>query len=217
MGSRLARRLILLTLLATLVVLSFAAQAWAGYRYAGNYRSLGYGVKADISTPSSMPTVANGIVLNFVANSDSGQWLAVGWVQGDGYTRAPDGVYWPTVPTSYEESNCAGNYFEAQYSAQPLNFARSYESVSTGVVGSWVGIIAGTRRYAFAPYTTPVVVEGLTEIAGTTQPHTRAVFSGVQYRGQYTYFNFDQNYEQANNPPYASFNSYYNYTCYNGM
>ena len=217
MGRRLALRLSMLLILAASVVFGLGGQAWANHYYAGNYRIPAYGVKADISTPSSMPGVTNGVVFNFVSNDDSGQWNAVGWVQGDGSNRAPDGTIWPSVPTSYQESNCAGHYFEALYSAQPLSFNRTYEMVYTGVAGEWAGIIANTRRYGFAPYTTPTQVEALSEIAGTTQPHTRAVFTNVQYKGQYTYFSFNQNYERADNPPYASFNSFFNYTCYNGM
>jgi hypothetical protein len=217
MGIRSGWQMILLVTLAAVGVLAFAGQARANPFYAGNYRDPGYGVKADISTPSSMPIVTNGVAFNFVSNYDYGDWVSVGWVQGDGYTRAPDGAYWSTVPTSFEESNCNGNYFEIQYSPQSLNFVRAYEVVYTGVAGEWQGIIANGRRYAFAPYATPTLVEALTELTGSTQPHTRAVFTNVQYKGQYSYFNFNQNWQRADNPPYASFNSYFNYTCYNGM
>jgi hypothetical protein len=217
MGMKARYKLILLLALCTFGVLLVGSQAWAASYYAGNHRDPGYGVKASISTPSSMPTVTGGVVFNYVGNYDYGDWLGVGWVQGDGYTRAPDGAYWPTVPTSYEESRVDGYYFEYQYSAQPLNYARSYEVVYTGSSGVWQGIIASSRRYSFGPYTTPTRVEAMTELASSTQPHTRAGFNSVQYKGLYSYMNFDQNNEEANNPPYATFNSYYKYTCYNGM
>ncbi len=89
--------------------------------------------------------------------------------------------------------------------------------VYTGSSGTWQGIIAGTRRYSFGPYTTPTWVEALTELSGSTQPQTRALFNNVQYKGLSSYMNFDQNQERADSPPYATFNSYYKYTCYNGM
>ncbi len=217
MGTRTRCKLILLITVAIFAVLILGGQAWAEPYYAGNYRDPGYGVKAGISTPSSMPTVTNGVVANYVGNYDYGYWIGVGWVQGDGYTRAPDGAYWPTVPTSYEESNCNGYYFEYQYSAQPLNYTRTYEVVYTGSNGVWRGIIAGSPRFSFGPYTTPTLVEALTELSGSTQPHTRASFNTVQFKGLNSYMNFDQDWRQADNPPYAAFNSYYKYTCYNGM
>jgi len=214
---RVRYKLILLLALVALAVPILGGQAWATSYYAGNYRNPGYGVKATISTPSTMPSVTNGVASNWVSNYDYGYWLQVGWVQGDGVTRAPDGAYWPTVPTSFEESNCNGYYYEYQYSAQPLNYARSYEVVYTGSSGVWQGIIAGGRRHSFGPYATPTLVEALTELSGSTQPHTRAGFNNVQFKGLYSYMNFDQNWEEADNPPYAAFNSYYQYTCYNGM
>lgn len=211
------RRLLLVVVFAALATIVIAGEAWAAPYYAGNYRNPGYGVKADISTPASMPVVTGGVAFNFVSNYDYGEWVLVGWAQGDGYTRAPDGAYWPTTPTSYEESSVNGYYFEYQFGPQPLNFTRLYEVVYTGVAGEWKGIIAQSPRYAFSPFATPTLVEALTELAGSTQPHTRAVFSNVQYKGQYSYMPFNQNYERADNPPYATFNSYSNYTCYNGM
>ncbi len=62
----------------------------------------------------------------------------------------------------------------------------------------------------------PTLVEGLCEIT-SSGTYTRANFGTVQYKGQYQYFNFDQNAERQDSPPYASFSSYYNYTAYNGM
>src|SRR3990172_13130459 len=108
MATRSRRKMILLIVLAALATLLLSGQAGAVPNYAGNYRDPAYGVKANISTPSSMPSVTNGVVFNFVSNYDYGDWIQVGWVQGDGYCRALDGAYWPTVPTSYEESNCNG-------------------------------------------------------------------------------------------------------------
>ncbi len=210
-------KLILLLIVAALGLLIIGSQAWAQSYYAGNFRNPGYGVKADISTPSSLPIVNGGVAFNYVGNEDAGQWVQVGWVQGDGSTRAPDGAYWPTLPTSYEESNCNGYYFEYQYSTQPINYARTYEVVYTGSSNIWQGIIGGTRRYSFGPYTTPVWVAAMTELSGSAQPQTRALFNNVQYKGLNSYMNFDQNYERADSPPYATFNSYYRYTCYNGM
>jgi hypothetical protein len=217
MGIKTRYKLILLIIIAAVCVPSLAGHAWAEPFYAGNWRNPGYGVKADISTPSSMPSVTSGVASNYVGNSDSGQFVQVGWVQGDGRTRAPDGTYWPTVPTSYEESNCGGYYFEYLYSAQPLNFTRAYEVVYTGSSGVWQGIIASAPRYSFGPFTTPIWVGAFCELAGSSQPHTRALFNNVQFKGLYSYMNFDQNWERADNPPYATFNSYYKFTCYNGM
>ncbi len=78
------------------VVLSVSSPALAQPWYAGNTRSLGAGVKADIGTPSTQPTVSNGAIANWVSNSDvhdgASDWVQVGWVQGDGVFKTRDGV-----------------------------------------------------------------------------------------------------------------------------
>jgi len=213
---RTAGKGVLVVLLSAFIMAGLGGSALASPWYAGNYRNPGYGVKADISTPSSMPSVTSGVVFNMVSNYDSGSWIQVGWVQGDGAARAPDGTYWPQVPSSYEESRVSGYYDLYLYSSQPLNYTRTYEVVHTGS-GTWQGIIAGTRRYSFGPFSTPTLVEALTEIAGSTQPHTRAGFNNVQFKGLYSYMAFDQNNERQDRPPYATFTSYSRYNCYNGM
>jgi hypothetical protein len=213
---RTAGRGFVIVILTVFIMALLGGSALAGPWYAGNYRNPGYGVKADISTPSSMPVVTSGVVFNMVSNYDYGDWIQVGWVQGDGAAQAPDGTYWPTVPKSYEESMVNGYYDLYLYSSQPLNYARTYEVVHIGS-GTWRGIIAGTPRYSFGPFSYPTLVEALTEIAGSTQPHTRAGFNNVQYKGLNSYMAFDQNNEQQDRPPYATFTSYSKYTCYNGM
>ena len=201
--------------LGAVLALAFTTPAWAN-RYAGNYRNPAYGVKADITTPSTQPTLTSGVIYNWAGNDDSGNWLQCGWAKGDGATYAPDWQLWPTTPTSYEECQIGSAYTLYLYSSQPLNLTRTYEVVSIGS-SLWQVIIAGTRRYSFGPFNTPTQVEVFAEISGSSANHTWASFNNVQYKGQVSYMPFDQNHERHDDPPYASFTSYSKYTCYNGM
>lgn len=210
--SKCALAIALVALAVALMGGTAAADPWR----AGNSRNPGYGVKASISTPSSMPSVPYGVVFNRVSNQDGMDWIQVGWVQGDGTVVAPDGTPWPTVPYSYEEARVDGYYDLYLFSSQPLNYVRTYEVVHTGS-GTWQGIVASTPRYSFGPFATPAIVEAVTEIRVSTQAHTRAGFSSAQYKGLYSYMAFDQNNRRQDYPPYATFNSNSNYTCYNGM
>jgi hypothetical protein len=186
-------------------------------RYAGNSREPGYGVKAIISTPATMPSVSSGVAFSRVSNQDGPNWIQTGWAQGDGVVMAPDGTNWPTVPTSYQESMVNGYYDLYLFSAQPLNYTRTYEVVHTGS-GTWLGYIAGSSRFYAGPFATPTHVEAMTEISGSsTYVRTRASFTSVSYKGNYSYMLFDQNYRRQDAPPYATFNSNSSYTCYNGM
>jgi hypothetical protein len=209
-------RCVLVIALAALVGGLAASSALAEPWFAGNSRDPGYGVKASISTPSSTPSVSSGVVANRVSNQDGANWIQTGWVQGDGVSRAPDGTYWPTAPYSYEEGRVNGYYDLYLFSSQPLSFVRSYEVVHTGS-GTWQAIVASTPRYYFGPFSTPTVVNAMTEIRGSTQPQTRAEFGGVQYKGLYSYMAFNQDNRRQDSPPYATFNSNSSYTCYSGM
>jgi len=191
---------------------SASAVTW----YAGNSRSAGHGVKANISTPSSMPSVPSGVVFHYVSAVDGVDWVQVGWVQGDGVEIAPDGVPWPDDPTSYLEARVDYNWDVEIYGSQPLNYARAYEVVHTGS-GTWQGIIQSTPRPSYGPMAYPTVVKAQTEIKNSTAARTRAGFGNVQYKGLYSYMLFNENNRIADNPPYASFSSNYTYTCYNGM
>ncbi len=216
MRLRKVRGCVLGLVLAVSIVTLAGEPALALSWYAGNTRSAGYGVKAGISTPSSMPSVSTGVAFNMVAAVDGVSWVQVGWAQGDGVRIAPDGTPWPEVPTSYEEAMISGNYDLYIYSSQPLNYSRTYEVVHIGS-GTWQGIIQGSRRHSFGPMSYPIPVKALTEIQVSTAAHTRAGFESVQYKGNYSYMLFDQNNRRQDCPPYASFSSNYTYTCYNGM
>ncbi len=73
MGMKARYKLLLMLTIAVVGVLVFGGQAWAAAYYAGNFRNPGYGVKADISTPASLPVVSGGVAFNFVGNYDSGR------------------------------------------------------------------------------------------------------------------------------------------------
>ena len=57
--------------LALALLAAFSSVAFAQHYYAGNQRSLGAGVKAEIRTPSSTPVLRyNSGIANFVTNYD---------------------------------------------------------------------------------------------------------------------------------------------------
>src|SRR5665647_1612166 len=110
------RRLVLLLAFtsALLVVLAPAAQA---NRYAGNVRSTGYGVKADITSPSQQPILYDWE--SSWVSTVGPDWIQTGWAMyvGWGY------------PKSYVETSIGSSYDMDWYSNQAYNYSRLYEVV----------------------------------------------------------------------------------------
>lgn len=63
----------------SLLVFMQAAPASANW-YAGNRRTAGYGVRADIRTPASQPIMYSGSISSWVSTEDyAGKWAQTGW------------------------------------------------------------------------------------------------------------------------------------------
>ena len=208
------------------VAVSTSSIALAGHKYQGNLRSLGAGVKASIATPSSTPWVdADSAIVNFVSNVDTADggtdWVQVGWAQGN----EPDGG-WNNNPTSYREARIDAFYDYDAYSQQALNFARLYEVVNVGwdsVTSSygWRTIIAGQSRGDYYGFSEKSPVEGMFEMIDSSNQYDSddsAAFTSVQYKGNYSYMNFDQDNRVRENPPFDSWTwtDTYTYTTHAG-
>jgi hypothetical protein len=225
--------LLLTIVLTAVVLLTGASSAWAQHRYAIVFRDPAYGVKSSISTPAVMPTQP-GLRANFVGiydqtdpEPDLFRWMQTGWVMGDGVIEAPDGQVWPVVPCSYKEtiSGTSHIYGLTIYTTtpQPLNYARAYRVERYGTTQTYMVYIQDTARPpALSGYPIPAVSEAAAEILDANT-HTRAGFNQVKYRGNSTWFSFDQDSDEADNPPFANFPvvppppSNYQFTAWNGM
>lgn len=222
---------LLVSLLILVLVETGSALSVVDHNYAGNTRIPGYGVKANIQTPQRKPNVAHGVIFNYVTNIDATQpgylrWIQTGWVQGDGVVQSPDLQTYPSNPWSYEEANL-GPYWTHYVFAkigtaqQPLNFTRSYEVVANTINNPsfWTVYIAGAPRDQFYPYKTPTDVAAKSEIVKIDNwpwPEDWATFTGIKYKGQFTYYPFDQNNREADMPPWrVPENSNDSYTCSN--
>ena len=196
--------------LTALLLCSAPALAW--HAYAGNARSTAAGVKADIRTPTATPVLSDGAIANFVSNLDATDggtdWVQVGWCQGE----APDGGY-NNNPTSYREASIDADDDFDEYSQQPLNYTRLYEVVDIGYdMGSygWQTRIAGTSRGTYYGFAEKSSVVGESEIIDGWDNDCMAGFNNVQYKGNYSYMNFDQD-NRFCDDPFTSLIYYYAY------
>ena len=192
-------QLLMCVLVATVLVFAWAVPAFADYHYyQGNKVPSGaYGVKASIATLSTSPYVPDGIVCNWASNDDTnGYWMQCGWVKGNGTTYAPDGTRYPTIPTSYSESNWPNGYKMSLSTAQPLNSSRSYEVANIGG-STWNAYIQGALTLQRTLTANSSWIAARSEI-GISMPPTLdqdyASFTSVQYKPSSTgaYTNFTQ-------------------------
>lgn len=215
------KRLLIGTLISVCIVLVIAGSTFATTAYSGNARFNGYGCKASIWTPATLQYIEQGIGLDWVGNKDQSygdsRWVQAGIAQGDGVSRMANGVLLPTVPSSYKEINKPnpGYYYFQLYSAQPLNYARVYEVVNYQP-NWWKIIIAGTDRGGYQYFANLCPVFGLGEIQSVsgTLPPNWAHFDNVSYKGQSTYFLFDQDQRWQDYP--LTYYSASHYTAHNG-
>jgi hypothetical protein len=197
-------RFLLLLTLASLLVLALAPGAQAS-RYVGNYRSPGYGVKADITTPSQQPLLYDWE--SSWVSTEGPDWVQTGWAMYVGWA----------YPKSYVETNIGSSYDMDWYSNQTYNFSRLYEVVHIGN-GTWRALIAGTSRGTWGPISYPREVQALSEVQADYRSALNAKFTNIQYKGQYQYFNFDQDHRWAEAPYYLEWFYTYRYNTHgNGL
>lgn len=190
------RRGILVLALAIVIAVSLGTSAMAGSIYAGNDRSPGYGVRADISTPASAPWVGFSGQSSWVSTPGPTYWVQAGWRYYNGYSYA----------MSYYEYSLPTGYHLEEMSAQVWNFTRNYE---VSYIGSslWTVKVNGTPKGYWGYLSAPVY-----PVKARSESHYPTVelntqFNNVQYRGTSTWFNFDQHNWIAQSPYWLSVSS----------
>jgi hypothetical protein len=194
------RRVFVVLLLALLIALTVATSASAVSIYAGNTRSPGYGVKADISTPASAPYVGSSGESNWVSTPGPSYWIQAGWRYYSGFSNA----------VSYYEYSLPIGYHLEDMSSQAWNFTRNYEVSHVGS-SIWTVKVNGASKGSWGYLSAPVYpVKACSESHySTVQLNTQ--FNNVQYRGTSTWFYFDYAGWTVQSPYWLSITSYYRY------
>lgn len=190
----------MIVLVLALVIAVALATSAAASIYVGNTRSVGYGVRADISTPRTAPWVGSTGQSNWVSVGGGGYWVQTGWRYYGGYT----------YPKSYWEYNLAIGHHLEEMSSQVWNFTRNYEvtHLSSGVWTVKVnGVAKGSWGYLSAP---SYSVQALSESHyPTVELNTQ--FNNVQYRGTTTWFLFNENGWVMESPYWLDISTLYKY------
>jgi hypothetical protein len=189
----------IILLLALVIVLAFNAVAFAT-SFAGNSRSAGYGVKANIYCPASAPYVGSSGQSNWVSTPPTGYWVQAGWRYYSGYSYAK----------SYYEYCLPIGYNLVETSVQSWGAVRTYE-VSHSGSGVWAIKINNSSVGSFGTLAAPVYpVKAMSESHNpTVQLNTQ--FGSVKYRGTSTWYNFDESGWWTDSPYYLSITSTYQY------
>ncbi len=186
------RRLSLVLLLALVLILVIATSASASW-YAGNSRTTAYGVRADISTPSSAPYVGSSGGSNWVGTPGTSYWVQAGWRYYSGYSYA----------RSYYEYSLPTGYSLTETSNQSWGTTKNYE-VSSASSGYWTVKIAGVSQGSWSYLAAPV-----SSVRAWSESHNSTVvlntqFNNVKYRDSTTWYNFDQSSWRTDSPYYLS-------------
>ena len=194
------RRLSLIVLLALVVLLVVAAGASASSWYAGNARNSAYGVRGDISTPSTAPYVGSSGESNWVSTPGPTYWVQAGWRYYGGYSAA----------RSYYEYSLPSGYNLVETSNQAWGVARNYE-VSHAGSGYWTVKIGGVTQGSWGTISAPVSqVKAMSESHYTTvQLNTQ--FNNVYYRTSSSWYTFDQSNWRTDSPYYLTITYTYRY------
>lgn len=194
------RGAILVLLLALVLALAFTTAASATW-YAGNTRSTGYGVRANIACPSTAPYVGAWGQSSFVSTPGPTYWVQAGWRYYSGISSAK----------SYYEYNLPIGYSLVETGTQTWGAVRTYE-VSHSGSGVWAVKIGGSTVGSWGTLSAPVYpVKAMTETHGSSSVQMNTAFSSVKYRGTTTWFNFDQSSWVTDSPYYLSITSNYQY------
>ncbi len=190
---------VIVLLLALVIVFAFTSVASASW-YAGNTRSAGYGVRANIYCPSSAPYVGGSGQSNWVSTPGPTYWVQTGWRYYSGYSYA----------RSYYEYSLPIGYSLVETSNQSWNSVRTYE-VSHSGSGNWAVKIGGSTVGTWGTLSAPVYpVKAMSESHwSTVQLNTQ--FASVKYRGTTTWYNFDQANWVTDSPYYLTITANYQY------
>lgn len=202
-----AKRKIALMTVATLLLAALwvqPASAWS--LYAGNSRSSGYGVKGYVGTPSQQPAIFDWIA-SWVSTAGP-DWVQTGWAMYPGWA----------YPKSFVEANVGGLYDVIWYSDQAYNYSRLYEVVAYDNDVLWRALIQGTSRGVWGPISSPREVQAFSEVQRYATSQLKGTFSSIQYKGLYSYMNFNQDNRRADSPYWIEYFYPYQYNTHgNGM
>jgi len=173
------------------VILAPVAPASAANLHAG--RTWGdpagnaYGVRADLTTPESQPTMYSGFISGWVSTSTvNGMWAQTGWdyVKGAG------------TPSSYVEGYHTGGVYYGYYVGQPMsawNFTRAYEVRWNAAMWRFDLYIVGTYRdYSVVTGGAPLGVQCESESYDSRNKLNTPNFRTVQHADSLlTYWPFD--------------------------
>jgi hypothetical protein len=183
-------------LLALVMILVVATGASASSWFAGNSRSVGYGVRANIQAPASAPYVGTSSQASWVSTPGPSYWVQTGWRYYGGYTNAK----------SYYEYSLPIGYSVVEVSTHSWGATKTYE-VSHSGSGYWAVKIAGSTIGSFGTLSAPVYpVRAMSESHYSTVQLNTA-FSSVKYRGTSTWYNFDESNWVTDSPYYLSITS----------
>ncbi len=194
------RRVLVVLLLALVMALAIATGAAAISDYAGNERSVGYGVKADISTPATAPYVWVSGQSSWVSTGGTTYWVQTGWLYYYGYT----------YPKSYWEYSLPTGYHLEELSDQVWNLTRNYE-VSYAGSGYWTVKINGASKGSWSYLSAPSEPVGAMSESHYPTVQLNTQFNNVKYRGTTTWYNFDQSNWVVDSPYWLSVTSTYKY------
>ncbi|HPL30081.1 MAG TPA: hypothetical protein PLG21_18695 [Anaerolineae bacterium] len=176
--SRRFARVLAVALVLVLVTSQTSQAAW----YAGNKRISGYGVKAQIGTPTGEPAIYGGSgsgesswvsATHYVSETDY-SWVQTGWLfyPNDGVSRAQQ----------YEEALVGGWYSGIiKYAYQQWSTSIEYRVEYVGN-SNWKVYVAGSGKDTFGPLPAPTEMQALLEVQGSSDNQASTPFLNVSYQ-----------------------------------
>jgi hypothetical protein len=204
--------ILMLTLVLTTTVQPTLAYSVPVY-WAGNVQGNTYGVKADITTPTSRSNTQAGLIASWVdvsqgtSDPNVNYWVQTGWVQYQNFLYAQ----------AYTEITENNDYHDIENrGVQNWGTSKNYAVRWVyGAVGWWVIYIDNSLITMVDDDSLPTPPTNgyvLGEVQNSTTANLFTNFNNVQYfDANYNWNSFNQN-NPMNSPPYAvTFNSGYNY------
>lgn len=177
--------------------------------YGGNNQTAAYGVKADISTPSSAPYLGDeqGEVSWVSTPNYSDAWIQTGW------------HYWAYNSSArpYVELGPGGGSNMYFYGTQPWGESKNYKVVYDSYFDSWDAYIGGVFRVGLGGSAVPdgnITLLAWAEVHNSSNTVLNTDFNSVMWKDSSgTWYSFNQSTLFAYSP-YHYQGSYYHYIIY---
>ena len=193
-----------LTLLSIFAQSIFAAGPW----FVGNDRTNAYGVKANITVPTTTPTLYSGLIAAWVATANyNNNWVETGWAIVYGY--AP----WSFVEIQQQGGQRHDVYWRSQLSyGNDSIYQVSYSSTY------WNCYINGVLEAYFSGGglpNPPTRVRAWAEVQGSSSNQLSTIVYNVYWKNSSgTWYLFNQSQWHQDNPYKLVKYQYYYYYCY---